>query len=267
MDHDIYPQLRELGRRLGLKEAADRAIAASESRDQARALEALRELEDRARSRLDPRGPEMALLLEALGYLRTESGECEELWASALALRESSLGAGHPDTQRVRFMLGAFRFHRDDPEGALPILEKAEALTTDSGWSRYEQLLSILAICYRRAGRLDDCEEAWRRMVAVSEENHGAASTEAAMARVSLGNFFAQAGRYAESDAMLQGAFDELETAGALQEAVQAGRVLTGLLGARGELERAEGLHQRLVRFCLQNRMVPLGRNFDRPGE
>lgn len=262
--------LRGVGERLGLERLARQVQGAIDAGDAKEAAKGLLALLAQAEARLGADQPECAVLREIL----PRSGGCEfkdieAQWTRALAIREATIGPQHPDTVRVRHLLGSLYHALKQYDRAVPLLDESLRAIDARGDADYfwlHQIVGTLAICLRVTGDTERAEVLFRRSVAIAEHRNGERHAAAAAAHSNLGHFYERLERWDAAETHLRHCLEVLES---LCEpfdmrVARAAYALASVTHKSGDPEEAERVYQQCVEICLKNATVPPGRPFPR---
>jgi len=149
-------------------------------------------------------------LLTTMGELYHAIGlpdEADSLLREALAVRERSLGADHPDVGATLDLLGAAARDRGAEDAGLSYFERALAIRRaalgDSAAPVLESFRHV-AGANRALGRLDTAEPFLRRALELARRSRGGEDLDVATDETALASLLTERGAYDEADVLLR---------------------------------------------------------------
>ncbi len=143
--------------------------------------------------RVDPKGPQMALVLHNHGVLLDAAGDsnaAEPKYREALALRRESLGPTHPLVGRSTHNLGNVFLDRGEYDEARAHYERAIEIYGHSYGPQHPIVagsLNNVGLTYRRQQRFDEAVSTLRRAAEIYEAAFGAEHPDLALSLDNLG--------------------------------------------------------------------------------
>jgi tetratricopeptide (TPR) repeat protein len=186
--------------------------------------------------------PETASSLENLGniwYRKGEYAKTAEQLEKVLAIRRRALGDDAEPVGRTMANLGSVYSSSGNHAAALPMYrDSLERLTKFLGPDHPDvaAVLAGQAGALMNLGRLDEAETVARRALAIRTAKFPETSIPVSISRYRLGHILTKKRRYAEADALLRQAAENLTAAGA-----GADRFRRNAIKARIELYQAWG--------------------------
>jgi serine/threonine protein kinase/Tfp pilus assembly protein PilF len=186
--------------------------------------------------------PEFASGLENLGniwYRKGEYAKTAEQLEKVLAIRRRALGDDAEPVGRTLANLGAVYMASGNDAAALPKFQEALERMTKFLGPDHPDVAAVRtgeAGALMNLGRLDEAEASARRALAIRTAKLPETSIPVSLSRLRLGQILTKKKRYAEADALLRQAAENLATAGA-----GADRFRRNAIKARIELYQAWG--------------------------
>ena len=148
---------------------------------------------------------EFAVVLDGLGESFKSAGKLslsEQLYSSALAIREQSLPPQHAAVAISCKHLGGLYMLEGNASQAEPLLKRAVQINTKAvNGDKIDLLASMddLAACYQKGGHLHDAESLYKEQLESAKDSYGLQSKQVANALLALASFFMKTGRAGEA--------------------------------------------------------------------
>lgn len=183
---------------------------------------------------------------------RAEYELAEHLGKRAVAIRETALGADHPDVATSLNELAIVYYRQGRYEEAVQVQKRALAIREKAFGGDHPDVarsLHNLANIAYEAGRYDEAEPLQKRALAIREKAYGADHPDVAKSLNDLANLSHEQGRYEEAISLYMRALAILEKTLGTDHPLYA----TGLNNLatsyewQGQLEAAESVHKRAM--------------------
>lgn len=171
------------------------------------AEEALRRLSSEPEGGPDPLRSDVLFWLGRAQWFLGREEESEATHRRALALREASLPADHPDIARSIHAIGMIHAHHDEFEAAEPLVRRAFDMRMKRFGPSHEETgesFLDLGTLYLRSGKLDEATRAYESALSILRAAHGEDHDLVAVTTSNLGSVLQAQGRDAEAETMLR---------------------------------------------------------------
>src|SRR6266498_125567 len=179
-------------------------------------------------------------------------GKAIPLAERALAIRQKTLGAEHPDTATVLNDLALLYCEKGDYAQAEPLYRRALAIRQKTLGAEHRgtaPVLNNLANLYRDKGDYAQAEPLLRRVLAISEETLGAEHPDTATVLNNLANLYRDKGDYAQAEPLYRRALAIRQNTLGAEHSLTANSLnsLASLYYAKGDYAQAEPLYRRAL--------------------
>jgi tetratricopeptide (TPR) repeat protein len=194
------------------------------------------------------------LLLETGSYLddRARYTEAEPLYQRSLAIREKSLGPGHPDVAFPLNGLANLYQEQGKYKEAEPLYQRSLAIREKSLGPEHPDVaspLNNLALLYKEQGKFAEAKPLYQRALAIFEQSLGPEHPDVAYPLNNLAILYKEQGQFAEAELLYQRALAIREKSLGPEHPDVAYPLnnLASLYRKQGKYREAEPLYQRAL--------------------